>query len=124
MENLHVKNLDKVINTTICNLYTLGKENKTICLENFSFKDSNHLGLLSIANMTHTLFNFSLKLKMSKFKLFFYKIKYKNINFWQATKEDGIDVNKIIFDIEKAYDEPGVFALIYITYYEGKKMEW
>lgn len=119
---VEIDKLDKIINTAVHNLYTLGKENKTICFENFSFKDSSHLAMISIANIAHDVFGFSLKFKMSKFKLFFHKLKHRNIKLWKASKEKGIDINDFIFHIEKAYDEPGAFVLIHLYYYyEGKK---
>ena len=122
MENPNTDKLDKIIYTAVCNLYTLGKENKTICFKNFSFKDSSHLAMISIANIAHNVFNFSIKLKMSKFRLFFHKLKHHNIKFWESSKEDGIDIDDFIFHIEKAYNEPGAFVLIYLYYYyEGKK---
>ena len=121
MEELNIDKLDKVIHTAICNLYTLGKENKTICFKNFSFKDTSHLAMISIANITHDIFGFSIKLKMSKFKFFFHKLAHKNIKQWSATNEDGIDITDFISHIEKAYNDPFIFALIYTLYYNERK---
>ena len=34
---------DQIVNTTLINIYSLSKQNKTIILENFNPKDKNHL---------------------------------------------------------------------------------
>lgn len=115
--------LDRVIHVTLSNLYTLrDKNSNTIYLTNFSFKNKAHLAVLEIARIAHNALELSVKIELGWFKYFIYNLKYHYRKFCGRARDttNGIDVSKIISDIEEANNTENLFETIYNAYY-GKE---
>lgn len=115
------KKLDMIMHVALTNFFTEGKGEKTVSLAKFDPSDPAHLALFRIAQNTHYLFGFNIKLEMSKWRLFWFNRKYKCKEYVSRASVGEIDCYKFINHIEQANEMPGAFADIYEAYYYKRK---
>lgn len=126
-----LRNYDGLVGLTMLNIYSLSKENKTIRLYNFNFKNFEHLYLLRIALMARTVYDFDIEIEGSWWDVFklnwkirkgFEKVKRCKIKIGE-NDSNGINVPMILDfmrpDGIARLGKDFTFADIYHDYYEG-----
>lgn len=113
--------MDKVIEVTISNLYTIRIDGHIIRFTNFSFKNKGHLAVLYIARSARDVLGLDVEMDMGFFKFYWYNLKYKYSKFCKRHRSSiAIDPSEVILDIERANNKYHLFEKIYETYYERK----
>ena len=116
---------DQIVNTTLINIYSLSKQNKTIILENFNPKDKNHLYFLHVAITARDLFGFNIKVKLGWWKLFKlnFKLRKHYLRLQRAKSwESGINVPEVLNYMSPLFKDGDVsYAEIYEEYYKSGK---
>lgn len=112
--------MDIMIDTTIREIFLSSKEDCSIQLNNFSFKNKGHLAILSISGIAHDIFGFGVEIETGFFSYWFNNFKYKYRKFCKRSKANkkGINVENFIKEIEEKNEKPGIFSAIYNSYYE------
>ena len=116
------KKYDKIILATLTNIYTLSKDKKGICLNNFNFKNKNHLFFLEVSKISSQVFHKNIYLNMNIFRYLFLKLtKFrKNKNICYSNKSIGIDIDSVLNFMKKEFNEnDNIYIDIYNEYYGG-----
>lgn len=115
---------DRIITTTMINMYSLSKEKEEIILKNVDPNNISHLFMIEVAKIVNLYWGFKIKIQTSFFN--FRKLKKqcrlskKNTKRISLKKENytAIKIEKFLKDIQKAYEtKPSIFRDIYDAYY-------
>lgn len=114
--------LDQICTIAIYNLYTIGKDKKTIYLKGFDYKNKAHKCILNLALSARSMYGFDIKLDMKLIPFLIVKYSWKialvkRMDKWEVAAAK-VTVDEFINHIESCNEMPGVFEEIQTTYYE------
>lgn len=110
---------DQIYNTFFINLFTLGKEDKTLAFEKVNTKDEKHLLILEISKQL----NFCLGYQVQANIPFYKKIFHKNLRkIKKLKKKDNLlNIDEIISFTTKGLEvNDNILLEIYKSYFKGE----
>ena len=126
MDQQYYQKLDRIVETTLINIYSLSKDKQKIVLDNFNPKNKEHLYFFHVALMARNMFSFPIEVNLGAIDTWFlnWKIRkfYDKIN--RNQNEKGINVEQILSFMRSALDEIDEdfsYSEIYEEYYSNRK---